>query len=45
MKIAACGGGDGGGTEPIDDNQAPMAVGSIPAQTVTGGEVVSLDVT
>ena len=41
--IVACG-GDGGGTGPSDDNQAPTAVGSIPAQTVTAGEVVSLDV-
>ena len=37
-------GGDGGGTGPSDDNQAPAAMGSIPAQTVTAGEVVSLDV-
>ena len=41
--IVACG-GDGGGTGPSDDNQAPAAAGSIPAQTVTAGEVVSLDV-
>lgn len=40
---AACSGGDSG-TEPTDSNQAPVAVGSIPAQTVTAGEVVSLDV-
>ena len=38
----ACGGD--GGTGPSDDNRAPAAVGSIPAQTVTAGEVVSLDV-
>ena len=37
--IAACG-GDESGTEPTDDNQAPTAVGSIPAQAVTAGEVV-----
>ncbi|MDE2982806.1 MAG: hypothetical protein OXU74_16570 [Gemmatimonadota bacterium] len=40
--IAACG-GDGGGTAPSEDNQAPAAVGSIPAQTLTAGEVVTLD--
>ncbi|MXX56623.1 MAG: hypothetical protein F4205_16900 [Gemmatimonadetes bacterium] len=39
---AACG-GDDGGTGPSDDNQAPTAVGSIPAQTLTAGEVVTLD--
>ena len=38
----ACGGD--GGTGPSDDNRAPAAEGSIPAQTVTAGEVVSLDV-
>lgn len=37
--MAACG-GDESGTEPTDDNQAPTAVGSIPEQTVTAGEVV-----
>ena len=37
-------GGDDGGIGPSDDNQAPAAMGSIPAQTVTAGEVVSLDV-
>ena len=41
--IVACG-GDDGGTGPNDDSQAPAAMGSIPAQTVTAGEVVSLDV-
>ena len=45
LCITACGGGDAGGTEPTDDNQAPMAVGSIPEQMVTAGEVVSLDLT
>ncbi|MYC92984.1 MAG: hypothetical protein F4X15_16105 [Gemmatimonadetes bacterium] len=44
LWIAACG-GDESGTEPTDDNQAPNAVGTIPAQTVTAGEVVSLDLT
>ena len=39
---AACG-GDDGGTGPSDDNQAPTAVGTIPAQTLTAGEVVTLD--
>lgn len=41
--ILACGGGDGG-TGPSDDNRAPTAEGMIPAQTVTAGEVVSVDV-
>ncbi len=41
--VAACGGGESG-TAPTDTNQAPTAVGSIPAQTVTAGEVVSFDV-
>ena len=41
--MVTCGGNDGG-TGPSDDNQAPAAMGSIPAQTVTAGEVVSLDV-
>ena len=40
--MVTCGGD--GGTGPSDDNQAPAAEGSIPAQTVTAGEVVSLDV-
>ena len=40
--IAACGGGDGG-TGPSEDNQAPTAVGSIPAQTMTAGEIVTID--
>ena len=40
--IVACGGD--GGTGPSDDNRAPAAEGSIPAQTVMAGEVVSLDV-
>ena len=42
--MVACG-GDGGGTAPSDDNRAPTPVGTIPAQTVTAGEIVSLDVT
>ena len=44
LGLAACG-GDESGTEPTDDNQAPTAVGSIPEQMVTAGEVVSLDLT
>ena len=45
LWITACGGDDESVAEPTDDNQAPAAVGSIPAQTVMAGEVVSLDVT
>ena len=44
LWMTACGQGESA-TVPTDDNQAPVAVGSIPAQTVTAGEVVSLDVT
>ena len=40
--MAGCG-GDDGGTGPSEDNQAPTAAGSIPAQTLTAGEVVTLD--
>lgn len=42
LSATACG-QDDSGTEPTDDNQAPIASGSIPAQTVSAGEVVSLD--
>ena len=44
LWVAACG-QDESGTEPADDNQAPTIVGSIPAQAVTAGKIVSLDVT
>ena len=42
--MVACGGDEGGGTAPTDENSAPTAVGTIPAQTVTAGEVVSVDI-
>lgn len=44
LSLTACGGGESG-TAPTDDNQSPTAVGSIPAQTVTAGEIVTLDLT
>ena len=42
LSLTACGGGESG-TAPTDDNQAPTAVGSIPAQTVTAGEIVTVE--
>ena len=44
LWVIACGQGDGG-TAPTDDNSAPTPVGTIPPQTVTAGEVVTLDMT
>ena len=44
LWVVACGQGDGG-TAPTDDNSAPTPVGTIPPQTVTAGEVVTLDMT
>ena len=44
LWVIACG-QDDGSTAPTDDNSAPTAVGTIPAQTVTAGEVVTLDMT
>ena len=37
-------GSDGGGTEPTPVNQAPVAAGSIPAQTLTAGTTATVDV-
>ena len=44
--LASCGGGDGGTpvTPPPPPNQAPTAVGSIAAQTITAGESVAVNV-
>ena len=47
LWAAGCGGGDGGGATPVEpgaSNRPPVAVGTIPARTLTAGETITVEV-